>query len=797
MTANSRAFKYEALHSATAFRLIELHGVNPDRSIECTMHLSDLKSHPPYEALSYTWGDPMPSKGVELAFEPLGAPDFHLPPWAKSVRNAWSKRPKLKPRQDNAKSREDKNKFVRCNNARMPVTPNLYNALIQLLSPRNVNGRDAWYSKTALHWAAEEGRVEEVENLLSQGADLSVQDSFGETPLHYGAENGHLEVVSKLVEAGADLERLDNTERTPSECALRRGHSEVVSYLALMRGSEARSTATGRLPEHERMMVWIDALCIDQSSIAERSRQVGIMSQIYSGAKRVVVWLGEADESTEQAIKDLNRLTEINLTRIELWNGKLLWAEDAADSEVNAQRLRAVLKIFHRSWFDRAWIVQELIMAKHVLVFCGHHEIQWETMYRFCSKYGTWDWTRITFGGTVRLRSPPGLHESIGVPVIVRKHHKGEDQRLGQTLSELLTLTATMKSTRPEDKVYALLGVAKMSRAAQEAFPTPDYGLDVAEIYKRVALVSITEERNLHLVLGMSRGQSTPTAASMPSWVPDLASGTHPKALSLWLDGFKASPAFGTPPFLSPDGVGLSVEACLIDRIERVDLPLDGNIPYYLLQLIVEWTRFGLTLPFYHVSGQSRSEILLDTITAGQLKRPIGVAIEQLSKSLWIRCMMAMVDQAWQHRPDQWTSCLPYAAILQRLVYLSTTETEEHIVSWPERKIWLHQPTWNALGPLWKNQDPNALMDLQRQLGSHAGRKLFVTRKGSAGLGPAEAQLGGEIWLVRGFYAPVVLERVGNGGRYRFVGEAYIHGIMQGQAYLSNDQAVFRKIELG
>lgn len=45
-------------------------------------------------------------------------------------------------------------------------------------------------------------------------------------------------------------------------------------------------------------VVWIDALCIDQASLGEKSRQVGYMGYVYWSAPRVVVWLGpEADDS--------------------------------------------------------------------------------------------------------------------------------------------------------------------------------------------------------------------------------------------------------------------------------------------------------------------------------------------------------------------------------------------------------------------------------------------------------------------------------------------------------------------
>lgn len=38
--------------------------------------------------------------------------------------------------------------------------------------------------------------------------------------------------------------------------------------------------------------LWIDVLCIDQSSLNERNHQVSMMGNIYSAATRVIVWLG-------------------------------------------------------------------------------------------------------------------------------------------------------------------------------------------------------------------------------------------------------------------------------------------------------------------------------------------------------------------------------------------------------------------------------------------------------------------------------------------------------------------------
>lgn len=47
--------------------------------------------------------------------------------------------------------------------------------------------------------------------------------------------------------------------------------------------------------------LWIDALCIDQTNVSEKSHQVQLMGDIYKRAARVLVWLGEADEDSDLA----------------------------------------------------------------------------------------------------------------------------------------------------------------------------------------------------------------------------------------------------------------------------------------------------------------------------------------------------------------------------------------------------------------------------------------------------------------------------------------------------------------
>lgn len=61
------------------------------------------------------------------------------------------------------------------------------------------------------------------------------------------------------------------------------------------------------------------------------------------------------------------------------------------------------------------------------------------------------------------------------------------------------------------------------------------------------------------------------------------------------------------------------------------------------------------------------------------------------------------------------------------------------------------------------------------------GRGFFRTKMESLGAGHASIEPADEIWFLYGALAPVVLRPLAN-GNYRFLGEAYVHGIMRGDA---------------
>lgn len=79
------------------------------------------------------------------------------------------------------------------------------------------------------------------------------------------------------------------------------------------------------------MKVWIDALCIDQREITERNQQVKLMKRIYKSAFAVLVWLGETNAISDEAIDFISRLSISIMQKKEEWRGISSMSEEDFD----------------------------------------------------------------------------------------------------------------------------------------------------------------------------------------------------------------------------------------------------------------------------------------------------------------------------------------------------------------------------------------------------------------------------------------------------------------------------------
>lgn len=74
-------------------------------------------------------------------------------------------------------------------------------------------------------------------------------------------------------------------------------------------------------------------------------------------------------------------------------------------------------------------------------------------------------------------------------------------------------------------------------------------------------------------------------------------------------------------------------------------------------------------------------------------------------------------------------------------------------------------------------------------------RRVMATANGYLGLVPRAAQQGDQVWLFSGGRTPYILRPTDRPGQFTFVGEAYVHGIMDGEA-VEGKQDSFKPVQL-
>ena len=118
-----------------------------------------------------------------------------------------------------------------------------------------------------------------------------------------------------------------------------------------------------RLPSETRIL-WIDALCIDQSNVVERNHQVQQMAQVFGSARSVIVWLGLSTESISQAFAFLKEM--------------YVRGHAARKAAMSDPRWHTITELCLNQYWHRVWIVQEICLGKNVVVAAGHFRIPWQ-----------------------------------------------------------------------------------------------------------------------------------------------------------------------------------------------------------------------------------------------------------------------------------------------------------------------------------------------------------------------------------------------------------------------------------
>jgi hypothetical protein len=202
--------------------------------------------------------------------------------------------------------------------------------------------------------------------------------------------------------------------------------------------------------------LWIDAICINQADIEERSSQVANMSLIYSKAVNVWAWVGLG---TEEHFSVFQHIAEID------WRAEVQRTQDQHEYTTIEQYLESIKLFFDLEYWSRLWIFQEYVLASCVTVQCGSEVLSGSTLDILAKAVGI-----LTEAVGLLEWNPYGLFNSAGIRVLqLRFYHTERSHEISGAGAHLCFLIQESYLARaacadPHDHVYALLSLHGAAR---------------------------------------------------------------------------------------------------------------------------------------------------------------------------------------------------------------------------------------------------------------------------------------------------------------------------------------------
>ncbi|PVH79337.1 HET-domain-containing protein [Cadophora sp. DSE1049] len=526
------------------------------------------------------------------------------------------------------------------------------------------------------------------------------------------------------------------------------------------------------LPNQQPRIIWADAICINQEDIKERSSQVLLMKNIYQLASSVVIWLG-GPLPIRHGTKD--------------WIRHVLRPDYTTNGDLMDKRWNAIIKslilLLQKPWFLRTWIIQEVALAKNAVVLCGTQSASWDDFYCVVKYAIDVDY----FSSTM-----PELYSSI--QNIERARRNLALDRYPRPL-DLLASFQIFQATDARDKVFGLYSLINPSDLAVLELQ-PDYGLDVIKVFTRAAVDCIAAEGNLD-VLSFGGQDCLPDHTKLPTWVPDWSYRDRTKPLmqrfltdlssegNQWPCTWKSATGSSYPVVeIAKDDGFISISGYIHDRVVETGGILEKE--YYdsqpghpaleintLMQKCAEvlekWEDLsGMKDNIPYRTGESAWDVYWKTFHAGSYTH----GDEQSTKDAF--------EKWYQHFRESHT--------LFNLGGDAVEEIENSDAGTLSKVIagvgLVGKLSYKASKMGWNMYFSMKKIPPSRIAAFH--RVMFKTEEGHVGISSKHIKEGDAIALFQGGKLPLVIREVEEGGSWHIVGDAYIHGIMNGEAFDSS-----------
>ena len=526
------------------------------------------------------------------------------------------------------------------------------------------------------------------------------------------------------------------------------------------------------LHKERRIGLWIDALCINQKDKDERNKQVKRMKDIYLQALSCVSWLGKGSEGCSRALEVLSDLSLYNLrTREERFN--LMKANRPNKGSFSIGFWRDLLELVSRPYWTRLWIIQEIALShNNVSICCGDQKLLWPSFYdAITTIFSDIEW--IIENASQKYDALGIVDHNIGqlynsmnrITHLSRLAFQNlEDTRNGRTrervifrspdLSHLLWIAIQSEQKLQEDKVYGILGLVDQGIAD---LVSPNYDLAITEVFTNFAKAVITSTGKLNLLV-MSRVGGK-VRLGLPTWVPDWT--ITPVVTSEMTTEVAFDACRGKKMQVSFSENRLVCQGFIIDEVDGLGYSgpkqEDGTNPYPVS------TRYSENP--YETKGLQR-DAFWRTLVTGRNGRG-RLAPESYA---------SLLDVPWNNF-DSMRANKTYIHVFHEFRKMNNSfrfggqDFESYFPQHADNSIYEAQTeNW------FQDGDPIA-----RVVDVLWGRRLMTTNEGHLGLASRATQQGDLVCILFGCDVPAIL-RLDESGTYSWIGEAYMHGIMEGQA---------------
>lgn len=352
-------------------------------------------------------------------------------------------------------------------------------------------------------------------------------------------------------------------------------------------------------PRRYPFRLWADALCINQADLEEKNQQIPLMGTIFSSAELVISWLGPENLSVHLGIDTID-LLHSELTQLAPGDTSLLWilrhqslSHPPNNNQGNYDHGRdswdAVSAFTNLEYWHRAWVFQEVVLARRAIVTCGSKAIEW-------SKVANVSRRMLELRATLK-RDPASMPSFIStacwVAIATRdgpswmlldayaraaKSNACRATKDDMEASWELSILGgrRLKASNPKDSIYALLGISKIRII-------PDYSqrTSIAAVYRDYVTTWLEDWKagngwsfeELTILIGS--GCALDPSGTLPSWAPNypaLADRLGQKARDIY-NGEADHNVFpaGTPNSAIVD-MGLFISAVHLDTIVRTEI---------------------------------------------------------------------------------------------------------------------------------------------------------------------------------------------------------------------------------